>query len=277
MALDQEQEHSEDKEMSFFDHIETLRKHLFRSAVSVALFTILGFFYIEYIFDQIILGPLRNDFISYRLLCNLSHYLYGNDQFCINNLNIVLVNLEMSGQFMISFRLAFLTGIILSMPYLVWQLWKFLRPALTLRERSKTRGFTFYITFLFMAGVCFGYFVLCPISINFLSNYTLSSMIENKYTVSSIVSFLSLIVLGTGLIFELPIVMYFLARIGIISSEFLKKYRKHSFVVILIVAAIATPPDVVSQITLTVPLYSLFELGIVIVKRVEKQKEIDNA
>lgn len=270
MPLDQNS--SEDKEMSFFDHLDALRIHLVRSAYSIALFSILGFIYMDFIFHGVILGPLRSDFISYRFVCYLSRTFYHSDQFCVGDLKIGLQNTEMAGQFMMSFKLAFMAGLILSMPYIIWQLWLFLRPALTPKERANTRGFVFYTTFLFLSGISFGYFVLAPISVNFLSAYTLSPLIENKIVIGNVVSFLALVVLGTGLIFELPMLMYFLARIGIISSAFLKKYRKHAFVIILIVAAIATPPDVVSQITLTVPLYSLFELGIVIVKRVEKQK-----
>lgn len=274
MPLDQVE--TEDKEMSFFDHLDALRKHLVRGAYAVAIFSILGFVYMDFIFHGVILGPLRNDFISYRVVCWLSHYFYHSSQFCPGELNIDLLNTEMAGQFMMSFKLAFMAGIILSMPYLIWQLWMFLKPALTPKERANTRGFVFYTTFLFVAGISFGYFILAPISVNFLSSYTISPLIENKIVISNVVSFLTLVVLGSGLIFELPMLMYFLARIGIISSEFLKKYRKHAFIIILIVAAIATPPDVVSQITLTIPLYSLFEIGISIVKRVEKQKSLDN-
>lgn len=274
MPLDQD--NSEDKEMSFFDHLDALRKHLVRSAYAIALFSIIGFIYMDFVFHGVILGPLRTDFISYKIVCALSHRFYNSDQFCVSDLNIDLLNTEMAGQFMMSFKLAFMVGLILAMPYMIWQLWLFLKPALTEKERKNTRGFVFYTTFLFVSGISFGYFILAPISVNFLSTYTISPLIENKIVISNVVSFLTLVVLGSGIIFELPMIMYFLARIGILSSAFLKKYRKHAFVVILLVAAIATPPDVVSQITLTIPLYSLFELGIVVVKRVEKQKSQDH-
>jgi sec-independent protein translocase protein TatC len=178
----------------------------------------------------------------------------------------------MAGQFMTAFKLAFLVGIILAMPFVLYQVWLFIRPALSKKEIKNTRGFVFYTSFLFMAGVLFGYYVLCPISINFLGSFVLSPLIKNDINVQNVISFISMIVLGTGLIFELPVLMYFLGRIGILTSEFLVKYRKHAFIVILIIAAIATPPDVVSQVILTIPLYSLFEIGIFIIKRVEKQK-----
>ncbi|MEN9738535.1 MAG: hypothetical protein RLZZ318_568 [Bacteroidota bacterium] len=270
MPLDQDP--IEDKEMSFFDHLDAFRSHLVKSAYAIAILSIVALFYMDTIFHGVILAPLRPDFISYRFVCYLSHHFYGNDQFCVNDLNIELMNTEMAGQFMMSFKLAFVFGIIVAMPYIIWQLWQFLRPALTQKERSKIKGFSFYTTGLFLVGIAFGYFILCPISVNFLSNYSMSPLIKNRIVISNVVSFMTLVVVGSGLIFELPILMFFLAKLGLISSAFLKKYRKHAFVVILIVAAIATPPDVVSQITLTIPMYSLFELGIVIIKRVEKQK-----
>ncbi len=276
MALDQEQEPENDKEMSFFDHLDALRKHLVRSAFSIVIIGIVSFFFMDRIFHGLVMGPLRNDFVSYRFVCYLSQRFYHSDEFCIRDLNIDLLNTEMAGQFMMALKLAFMTGLVLSMPFMIWQLWLFLKPALTKKEVTNTRGFVFYITFLFACGICFGYFVLCPISVQYLSGYSLSAQIENKIDINNVVSFMTLIVLGCGLIFELPLVMYFMARLGLIGSKILKKYRKHAFVVILIVADIITPPDLVSQIALTIPLYSLYELGIVIVKRVEKQQALQN-
>lgn len=276
MSLDQIkdiEEVKEDKEMSFLDHVDELRKHLVRSALAICVLSIVAFLYIDFIFHEIILGPLREDFFTYRKLCEWSQQFYHNDSLCVKDFKISLQNTEMAGQFMMSFKLAFLAGIILSMPFILWQLWKFIKPALNLNEVKNTRGFVFYTTTLFLMGVSFGYFVLCPISINFFAHYSLSPKINNEINIQSIVSFMSLLVLGTGLIFELPVLMYFLARIGLITSAFLKKYRKYAFVIILIVAAIVTPPDIVSQVILTIPLYMLFELGVIITKRVEKQKK----
>lgn len=278
MPLDQdtEEEVSFDKEMSFFDHLEALRKHLVRSILAVSVFTVVGFVYVEDIFDNIIIGPLKTDFLTYRKLCEFSQRFNHNDKFCVKSLNYSLQNTEMAGQFMMAFKLAFLIGLILAMPYILWQLWVFVRPALSQKERRKTRGFVFYTSGLFGLGILFGYYVLCPISINFFANYSLSSLVKNDIQMQNIISFMSLLVLGTGLIFELPVLMYFLAKIGLITSSFLVKYRKYAVVFILIVAAIVTPPDVISQIILTIPLYSLFELGIYIIKRVEKQKALEN-
>lgn len=276
MALDQltdEEAQREDKEMSFLDHVDELRKHLVRAAFSIVLTSIFAFVYIDYIFHGIILGPLRKDFFTYRKLCEWSQTYYHNDQLCVKDFQISLQNTEMAGQFMMSFKLAFLAGIILAMPYILWQLWKFIKPALNINEIKNTNGFVFYTTFLFLTGVAFGYFVLCPISVNFFASYSLSTLVKNEINIQSIVSFMSVLVLGTGLIFELPVLMYFLARIGLISSAFLKKYRKYAFIIILIIAAIVTPPDIVSQVILTIPLYMLFEMGVFITKRVEKQKK----
>jgi sec-independent protein translocase protein TatC len=278
MSLDQttDIEHiAEEKEMSFLDHVDELRKHLVRAALSIAVFTIFAFFYIDYIFHGIILGPLRKDFFTYRKLCEWSRSYYHNDHLCVKDFPISLQNTEMAGQFMMSFKLAFLAGLIMAMPYMLWQLWKFIKPALNLNEVKNTRGFVFYTTSLFLAGICFGYFVLCPISVNFFASYSLSPLVKNEINIQSIVSFMSVLVLGTGLIFELPVLMYFLARIGLITSSFLKKYRKYAFIVILIISAIVTPPDIVSQVILTIPLYMLFEMGVFITKRVEKQKKKD--
>ncbi len=276
MPLDQDnhlEEKHEEKEMSFLDHVDDLRKHLVKSGLAILVLSIIAFFYIDNIFDDIILGPLHHDFFTYRKLCEWSHSYYHNDQLCVKDFQITLQNTEMAGQFMMSFKLAFLAGIILSMPYILYQVWKFVKPALNQKETKGSKGFVFYTGFLFGLGILFGYFVLCPISINFFATYTLSPLVKNEINIQSIVSFMSLLVLGTGLIFELPVLMYFLARIGIISSTFLKKYRKYAFVIILIVAAIVTPPDIVSQVILTIPLYMLFEIGVFITKRVENNKK----
>ncbi len=277
MALDQEielyKEEREEKEMSFLDHVDDLRKHLVRSAMAIVVLSIAAFFFIDDIFDDIILGPLHHDFFTYRKLCEWGHSYYKTDQLCVKDFEISLQNTEMAGQFMMSFKLAFLVGIILAMPFLLFQIWKFVKPALNNKESKGTKGFVFYTGFLFACGILFGYFILCPISINFFARYTLSPLVKNEINIQSIVGFMSLLVLGTGLIFELPVLMYFLARIGIISSAFLKKYRKYAFVIILIVAAIVTPPDIVSQVILTIPLYMLFEIGVIITKRVEAKKQ----
>ncbi len=270
MALDQVKE---EKEMSFFEHIDELRKHLFKSALVLAITTLTSLFFINDIFHKIIIGPLRNDFVIYELICKLSKNWFNNEKGCLKPFDIALQNTEMAGQFMMAFKLSFLVGLIVSMPYILYQIWSFIRPALNIKEVKAMRGFVFYTTFLFLLGVSFGYFILSPISINFLSSYKLSSMVKNEINIQSVISFMSLLAFGTGLIFELPILIYFLARIGIVSSSFLKKYRKHAFLIILIVSGILTPPDVVSQIVLTIPLYSLFELGILIASRVEKKKE----
>lgn len=275
MALDQEYtEKPEDKEMSFFDHVDELRKYLLRSAYALIILSVLSFVYMDFIFHKIIIGPLNSDFFTYRKLCEFSQSFYGNDKFCFKELKYSLLNTEMAGQFMMSFKLAFIFGLITAMPFILWQVWLFIKPALSKKEVKNTRGFVFYTSLLFGLGILFGYYVLCPISVNFFFNYSLSPSINNLISIQNIIGFMSLLVIGTGLIFELPILMYFLARIGIISSAFLRKYRKYAFLVILIVSALVTPPDVISQIILTIPLYSLFELGILIAARVERQQKL---
>ncbi len=275
MPLDQEIEEFEekdDKEMSFIEHVDELRKHLKRIILAVLIATIGVFCYIETLFHQVIVAPLRNDFFTYRVLCEFGQKYYHNNNLCVKPIQVSLQNTDMAGQFTLSFKLSFIAGLIVAMPYILWQLWLFIKPALNFKESKGLRGFVFYTFILFMLGILFGYFVLCPISINFLSNYTLSPTIKNEINIDSILGFISLLVLGTGLIFELPVLIYFLARIGLISSSFLKKYRKYAVVIILIIAAIVTPPDVISQVILTIPMYMLFEMGIVVAKRVEKKQ-----
>ncbi|MBC7425695.1 MAG: twin-arginine translocase subunit TatC [Bacteroidia bacterium] len=276
MALDQiDTEESQEPQMGFLDHIDVLRKHLTRSAIAVVLATIVVFVYIEKIFSDIILGPLHKDFYTYRKMCEFSQKFYHDDRLCVQEFHIQLQNTEMAGQFLLAFKLAFIVGIIIAMPYILWEIWRFIRPALNLKELKYSKSFVFYVFILFAIGILFGYFVLAPISLNFLSNWSLSPDIKNDINVSNMLSFISVLVLGTGLIFELPVMMYFLAKLGIISSKFLRKYRKYAFVIILIVAAIVTPPDVVSQVILTIPLYGLFELGVMITKGVEKRRAKD--
>lgn len=274
MPLDQgTPEELEDKQMSFFDHVDVLRKHLMRSVVVMLGLVIVSFVYIETIFSKIILGPVQTDFLTYRILCNLSQKLYNDTTFCIDNIAIQLVNLQVQGQFLAAFKISIISGLILGFPYFLWEFWRFIRPALTSKERSMATGLVGFCSLLFFSGVLFGYFVLAPISINFFVGFKISPEISNQPTFQNIVGLVSVLAVATGLLFELPVLMYFLARIGLLSSAFLKKYRKYAVVIIIILSAIVTPPDMVSQIILALPVYLLFELGITLTKNVEKKRE----
>jgi len=261
-------------EMSFLDHLEALRWHLVRSAIAVCILGVALFFMKELIFDTIILGPKHTDFWTYRMMCKLSHFIGAGENLCITTIPFTLINTDLSGQFTMHMWIAFVGGLIAAFPYILWEIWLFIKPALSEKERNNTRGFVFFATVLFMTGVCFSYFMIVPMTINFLGSYQVSTEIANTITMDSYISTVTTLTLATGLVFELPIVVYFLTRFGIISPAFMRKYRKHAVVVILIVGAVITPsPDVSSQLLVSIPLYILYEASIFVSRYVQKSKE----
>ena len=276
MPLDQQDEllHDQDaKEMSFFDHVDDLRKHLFRAVVAILVGTIAAFIQKSFIFDTLIFGPKRTDFWTYRMLCELSHKIYHDDTMCLSDIGFVVSNITMSGQFTQHMFVAFIAGVILAFPFILLEVWKFIRPALKKSERNKVRGIVFYSSILFFVGILFGYYFLTPVSLSFLGSYRVSEEVINEINLESYIDFVATLTLATGIVFELPIVVFFLAKLGVMSAAFMKKYRRHAFLIILIIAAIVTPPDVTSQILMTIPLYGLYEFSIVIANRVEKGKK----
>lgn len=276
MPLDQEDEllHDQDaKEMSFFDHVDDLRKHLFRAVVAILVGTIAAFVQKSFIFDTLIFGPKRTDFWTYRMLCELSHKIYHDDTMCLSDIGFVVSNITMSGQFTQHMFVAFIAGVILAFPFILLEVWKFIRPALKKSERNKVSGIVFYSSILFFVGILFGYYFLTPVSLSFLGSYRVSEEVINEINLESYIDFVATLTLATGIVFELPIVVFFLAKLGVMSAAFMKKYRRHAFLIILIIAAIVTPPDVTSQILMTIPLYGLYEFSIVIANRVEKGKK----
>ena len=267
------------KKMSFLDHIEALRWHLIRSVIALLVITTILFFYSDFIFDTILFGPTKPTFITYRALCKLSEFLHLGDALCVKTTaQFKIVNTEIWGQLTMYMWGTFIAGFILTMPYILWEVWRFISPALKPKEIRSTRGFVFAASFLFLLGVCFSYFIIIPWTVNFLGSFKLSSgtNVENLFNISSYVSTVTTLILWIGVIFELPMVTYILASIGIISSAFLKKYRKHSVVVVLIVAALIAPPDVASQVFISIPLYLLFEVSIFVAKYAEKRKAATN-
>lgn len=276
MPLDQVQDDhllgEEGKNMSFLDHVEELRWHIVRSLIAVMVFAIAAFIFKGILFDVIIFGPKNLDFWTYRQLCDLSYSIYGDDTMCIKEMGFTVQNISMSGQFTQHMMVAFVAGIILAFPYLLWEIWRFVKPALHEKEIKKTRGFVFFASILFLLGVAFGYFILSPVSVNFLGSYRVSDQVASEINLGSYISFVTTLTFGTGLMFELPVLIYFLAKMGLVSSELLKKYRRYALVIILILAAIVTPPDVTSQILISIPIFALYELGIVIAKNVEKKR-----
>jgi sec-independent protein translocase protein TatC len=261
------------KEMSFLDHLEELRWMLIRSAGVIFGLGIIAFLKIEYIFDHFIMVFKNSNFATYQFLCNLSK-TFGTDGLCIEKIDFSIQSLKMSEQFSTHIWLALTFGFILAFPYILFEIWKFIKPALYDNEKKYASVFIIISSFLFFLGVLFGYFVIAPLSINFLGNYSVSAEVERNFKLASYIAIIKTSVLSSGLIFEMPIIIYFLAKMGLVTPEFLKKYRKYAFVLVLILAAIITPPDILSQIIVTIPMMILYEIGIVISKIiVKKQKE----
>lgn len=274
MALDQVDTVSEEKSMSFLQHLEELRWHLLRSVIAIVVFAIVGMVNYRFIFDKIIFGVTEPDFPLYRWFCALSHKLYNSDKICLDVIPVETQNLEVSGQFMYLMVVGFTVGIILATPYILWEFWRFFKPALKPKEQKYTTGIVFITSLLFFVGILFGYYILTPLCVNFFVNFNLTDNIENHFTIKSFVSFITTLTLASGIIFELPLVIFFLAKLGIVTAAFLRKFRRHAMVVILILASVITPPDIMSQILLSIPVYILYEIGIFIARRIEnKAKE----
>ncbi|MCT4589218.1 MAG: twin-arginine translocase subunit TatC [Carboxylicivirga sp.] len=259
------------KEMSFLEHLEVLRWHLVRSFGSVFVFAILAFVFKGFVFDTIILAPSSPEFFTNRLLCELADKL-NMPLLCINQMPLNLQNIKMSGQFTTHIWVSFVAGIVVAFPYIFFEFWRFIRPALYQNEINNSRGAIFFASTLFSIGILFAYYIICPLSVHFLGTYQVSDQVENIVNLGSYISTITSIVLAGGIIFELPIFIYFLAKVGLVTSSFLIKYRKHSIVVALLLAAIITPPDVISQLLVCFPLIILYESGILIAKRLEKKK-----
>jgi sec-independent protein translocase protein TatC len=259
-----------EKKMTFFEHLDELRKRLFRSAVLILIFAITAFFFKDFIFNKIILSPKSSEFITNKLFCKLGEFVNAN--LCINTKGFQIINIDLGGQFKAHLVVSLVIAIMLAFPYIIHQIWSFVKPALKKNEIRHVNFILFIVSFLFTFGILFGYFLIVPLSLDFLSTYVVSSEILNNITFSSYLSILTTITLSSGIIFELPILMYFLAKIGLVTTRLMKKYRKHAIIVIFIIAAILTPPDVFSQILVSIPLLLLYEISIFIAKKVELNK-----
>ncbi len=277
MALDQfKEEEEEEGGMSFLDHLEALRWHILRAISAILVLTIIAFLAKNIVFGVIILGPSKVDFITYRLFCDLGNFL-GIAALCIDKLPFTLQSREMTSQFSMHMTSSLVVGFVVAFPYLFWEVWRFISPGLYDKEKNAARGAVFFVSFLFFLGAAFGYFVLAPMSINFLANYQLDPSIVNEFDISSYISTLTMLVLASAIMFQLPVVVYFLSKSGLVTSGMLISYRRHAIVVILIVSAIITPPDVVSQVLIAMPILVLYEAGIQIAKRLEKEKAVKKA
>jgi sec-independent protein translocase protein TatC len=264
----------DEAQMSFLDHLEALRSHLIRATIAILIAAVTLFCYREFIFDALLFAPKHSDFITYRLLCKLSHFLQMGDALCISNFGFELINTTLSGQFTMHMWVAFVGGLVVAFPYIAWELWRFIKPALSTKELTYSKGIVFFTTLLFVIGILFGYYVISPLSINFLGTYAVSNDVKNMIEMDSYISTITTITLASGLVFELPIVIYFLTKIGLITPVFMRKYRKHAIVVILLLAAVITPsPDVTSQMLVAIPIYILYEGSIFVSAYVMKKKE----
>ncbi|MEJ7736218.1 MAG: twin-arginine translocase subunit TatC [Chitinophagaceae bacterium] len=272
----------EKAEMSFIDHLEALRWHIMRSVIALLVGAIVVFVKMDFFFDSIVMGPAHKDFITYKVLCNVSHSLGLGAGMCLNDINLKLISTEMSSQFMMSFTISLVGGFILVFPYIFWEFWRFTKPALTPKEQKKTRGVIFWVSLMFFLGVAFGYYLIAPYTVNFFASYTLSPLIANTFTVSDYVDNIVSLILGTGVVFQLPLVVFFLSKIGVLTPAFLRTNRKYAFVIILIIASVITPPDVISMMIVTIPILALYEISIWIsakaisdmeVKSIDEEKE----
>ena len=269
---DDEPEEVVEKEMSFIEHLEELRWHIIRSVAAILIFMIAAWFSMSFIFKVIILGPSRPDFWTYRKLCELGEYT-GIKSLCVDKLNFSLMSREVSGQFMMALTSSAIVGLLVAFPYVFWEIWRFIKPGLKITEKKAATGSVFYVTALFFMGVFFGYYVVAPFAINFLVNFQIDPSIENQFDIQSYISVLATLTLACGITFQLPMAILVLTKIGVVTPKFLQTYRKHSVVVILIVAAIITPsPDMISQVLVAIPLYILYEISILVSIRIYKQR-----
>jgi sec-independent protein translocase protein TatC len=275
MALFNRNRGEEKAEMTFIDHLEELRQHIIRSVIAILVMAVIIFIYRDWVFDNIITGPINPDFISYRVLCDFSHWAHMGDALCMPPVKTNMQTTTFGGQFLSSISLALIGGILIAFPYIFWEFWRFIKPALKDKELSNTRFIIFWVSFFFFTGAAFGYFLLGPFTFNFLGSFTLGTkgVLETRPTLTDYIDNLTNLILGCGIAFELPVLAYILTKIGLITPIYLRKIRKYAVVVILLAAAIITPsPDWMSQLIVFIPLFTLYELSILVSARVSKQR-----
>ncbi|MEL0145945.1 MAG: twin-arginine translocase subunit TatC [Schleiferiaceae bacterium] len=268
--------HKDKNSMSFMEHLGELRWHLMRSSIVVVIFSVVAFLGKAIIFDQIIFGPKQPNFPTYTFFCWLSSYI-GGDVFCFDEVPFELLNMRMSGQFQMHLWVSLVAGLIIGFPYVFWEIWRFIKPGLHQNEQKSSRGVIFFTTLLFVAGVLFGYYVIVPLSVQFLGTYAVSAEVVNRIDLTSYISMVSSVTLATGILFQLPIAVYFLSKVGVVTPTLLKNYRRHAIVGILLLSAIITPPDIASQVLVTLPVLVLYQISIMVSRRVLKRKKAAKA
>jgi len=258
--------------MSFIDHVEDLRWHVIRSVIVIFIAAIFVFIKVEWIFDKIILGPAHNDFIAYKWFCWLARVLHI-DALCLGQVTIKFQNTELAGQFVMSLSVSLFLGFILAFPFVLWEFWKFLKPALKPTEIRYARGLVFWCSVLFFAGVLFSYYIIAPYTINFFGAYQLSPSFQNIITMDNYYDTMTDLILGMGIVFELPVIVYFLSRIGILTPKILREKRRYAILILFILAEVITPPDWFSCFLVFIPLYVLYELSVMISNRAMKERK----
>ncbi|MGB5386376.1 MAG: twin-arginine translocase subunit TatC [Eudoraea sp.] len=259
-------------EMSFLDHLEELRWHLIRSTIAIVLIGIVAFLMKDFIFDTVIFGPKNMDFPTYRFFCRIATSIGIESAFCADELPFTIQSRTMGGQFSAHIMTSIWAGFIIGFPYVLYEIWKFISPGLKENERNNSRGFILIASLLFFMGVLFGYYVVAPLSINFLGTYQVSKEVLNEFDIGSYISGVRTSVIACGILFELPIIIFFLTKVGLVTPEILKKYRKIALVIVLILSAVITPPDVTSQIIVAVPVIILYQASIYISKFVMRRE-----
>lgn len=260
-------------EMTFWEHFEELRWVLVRSVIAVIAGAILAFVFYRFIFDGLVFAPMSPNFFTNRILCDLAQQ-FNTPMLCINGKPLDIININLAGQFTMHLIVSMYSGLLIAFPYMIYQLWSFIKPALSFEERKSSRMAVLSISLLFFIGVLFGYYIIAPLTIHFLGTYNVSEGVVNTISLDSYIGSLSSVTLASGIVFELPVFLIFLTKMGLVTPTFLRKYRKHAIVLIMILAAIITPPDVISQILVSLPLYLLFEVSILLSARVTNRKVV---
>lgn len=262
-------------EMSFLQHLESLRWHLMRSAVVVLVLAAVFFTYNEFVFGTVIFGPMKPDFFTYRAFCWLSHRIGLGDSLCLQSINFELINIDLSGQFTTHIWVSVIGGLITGAPYVLWELWRFVSPALHEKEKRYTTGVVFFASLLFISGILFSYYIVVPLTINFLGNYQVTPLVKNTIAMSSYISTITVLTFIMGIVFELPIIVYFLTKIGLLGASFMRNNRKYAIVIILVIAAVITPSsDIPTLLIVTMPLYILYEASIFVSMYAQKKSTV---
>lgn len=260
------------QEMTFLEHLEELRWHIIRSLVAIVSAGIVLFLFQGWLFETVIFGPTRSDFLSYRAICDLSNGIGLGNTMCFSPPDFAKIAIGFGEPFIMSIKVSFVMGFIIAFPYVLWEFWKFIKPGLYQEERKAARGMVGICSFLFLLGVLFGYYIISPFAVNFLAGYSIPG-VQNTPTMSSYINYMIMFTAPAGLIFELPVIVYFLSKIGLVYPEGMRKYRRHSIIGVLMLSALITPPDVVTQFLIGIPLYFLYEVSILVSARVAKANE----